>query len=700
MKVTKTIVLNSGDPEEKREEIRRYFHQTYDLYEKLNKTLKSEKTFYLRADPLRHPLIFYYGHTAAFYINKLIIAKLIDKRIDHKYESMFAIGVDEMSWDDLDETHYDWPTLIQVQEYRDKVRHLVDELISKLPLKIPITWDDPFWAIMMGIEHERIHLETSSALIRQLPIEEVKQLDLWNLCPNSGSAPQNKLLPVAGGNLQVGKSKEHALYGWDNEFGTHETEIKPFKASQYLVSNAEFKEFVDDNGYTNPKWWTEEGWSWRNYTQATFPKFWLKTKDDFKLRTMLHIIYMPWNWPVVVNYLEAKAFCNWKSAQTGKPIRLPTEDEWIHFRNLQNVPDQPYWKKAPGNINLEYYASSCPVDEFKFGDFYDVIGNVWQWTETPISGFTGFQVHPYYDDFSTPTFDKKHNLIKGGSWISTGNEATLAARYAFRRHFFQHAGFRYVETSEPVKIKNDTYEEEPDVTPYCHLHWGKNKLGLPNFEQKLAEIAINNSQNIPKEKALNIGCKVGRTSFELAKEFSEVTGLDFSARQLKAGVNMRDNGAIRYTLTEEDQLVSHHEKLLKDFGLQETAARVNFFQGDISNLLSKYTGYNLIVIENALERAYKPKNLLQIIHQRLLPGGVLVIASTYDWQDEFTEKENRLGGYRLDGEPFSSLDAIKEILSANFKLLQSPVELPFLLHQNARRSTYFTSQVTVWQKKN
>jgi putative 4-mercaptohistidine N1-methyltranferase len=257
-----------------------------------------------------------------------------------------------------------------------------------------------------------------------------------------------------------------------------------------------------------------------------------------------------------------------------------------------------------------------------------------------------------------------------------------------------------VETSEPVKIKNDTYEEEPDVTPYCHLHWGKNKLGLPNFEQKLAEIAINNSQNIPKEKALNIGCKVGRTSFELAKEFSEVTGLDFSARQLKAGVNMRDNGAIRYTLTEEDQLVSHHEKLLKDFGLQETAARVNFFQGDISNLLSKYTGYNLIVIENALERAYKPKNLLQIIHQRLLPGGVLVIASTYDWQDEFTEKENRLGGYRLDGEPFSSLDAIKEILSANFKLLQSPVELPFLLHQNARRSTYFTSQVTVWQKKN
>ena len=53
-------------------------------------------------------------------------------------------------------------------------------------------------------------------------------------------------------------------------------------------------------------------------------------------------------------------------------------------------------------------------------------------------------MHPLYDDFSTPTFDGRHNLIKGGSWISTGNLALRAARYAFRRHFFQHAGFRYV----------------------------------------------------------------------------------------------------------------------------------------------------------------------------------------------------------------------------------------------------------------
>ena len=82
--------------------------------------------------------------------------------------------------------------------------------------------------------------------------------------------------------------------------------------------------------------------------------------------------------------------------------------------------DQPDWMEAPGNITLARFASSCPVDACPQGSFFDLVGNVWQWTSTAIDGFEGFEVHPLYDDFSTPTFDGKHSLIKGGSWISTG----------------------------------------------------------------------------------------------------------------------------------------------------------------------------------------------------------------------------------------------------------------------------------------
>jgi hypothetical protein len=96
---------------------------------------------------------------------------------------MFAVGVDEMSWDDLNAAHYDWPTLAEVKAYRDTVRTVVDETIRTMPLVMPIDWDHPFWVILMGIEHQRIHLETSSVIIRRLPIEMVRQLPLWSICP-------------------------------------------------------------------------------------------------------------------------------------------------------------------------------------------------------------------------------------------------------------------------------------------------------------------------------------------------------------------------------------------------------------------------------------------------------------------------------------------------------------------------------------
>ncbi|MEQ1742020.1 MAG: SUMF1/EgtB/PvdO family nonheme iron enzyme, partial [Candidatus Nitrotoga sp.] len=197
----------------------------------------------------------------------------------------------------------------------------------------------------------------------------------------------------------------------------------PFKASKYLVSNAEFLEFVEDGGYGNKGLWSEEGWDWVAFRKSQYPVYWVQENGGFKYRSMLDIIDMPWDWPVDINYLEAKAFCNWKSEKTNKHIRMPTEAEWYKLRALIDT-DQPYLNKSSGNINLEGWMSACPVTQNEFpGGFYDIIGNVWQWTETQIDGFEGFEVHPAYDDFSTPTFDGKHNIFKGGCWISTGNYA-------------------------------------------------------------------------------------------------------------------------------------------------------------------------------------------------------------------------------------------------------------------------------------
>lgn len=66
-----------------------------------------------------------------------------------KFESIFAVGVDEMDWDDLNEAHYDWPAVRDVTIYREKVKNIVLDIIEKSSPYI--SWESDAWIIMMGI---------------------------------------------------------------------------------------------------------------------------------------------------------------------------------------------------------------------------------------------------------------------------------------------------------------------------------------------------------------------------------------------------------------------------------------------------------------------------------------------------------------------------------------------------------------------
>lgn len=681
-----------------REEIRTYFHHTFYRYESLFKTLANNEAYYHRPITLRHPLIFYYGHTATFFVNKLTLAGLMHERINPKFESMFAIGVDEMSWDDLDTQHYEWPTVHEVRVYRNAVFSFVDTLISTLPLTLPIDWQSPWWVILMGIEHERIHLETSSVLIRQQSLEYVRPHPDWQVCDESGTPPQNQLVSVPAGQVNLGKQKTDATYGWDNEYGHHSADVNAFQASRYLVSNQEFLDFVLAGGYQTQAYWEEEGQGWLAHAGAEHPTFWIKVNDSWQLRCMTEVIPMPWDWPVIVNYHEAKAFCNWKAKTTGASYRLPTEDEWYRIYDVAELAEIPQATKAHANIHLDVYASCCPIHQFQHGEFFDVIGNVWQWTETPIYPFEGFEVHPYYDDFTAPTFDGKHNLIKGGSWISCGNEALKSARYAFRRHFFQHAGFRYVVSDTPVNIATSHYESNQLLSEYAEFHYGDTYYHVPNFSKALSDIAIEAMGNKPARKALDLGCASGRATFELARHFDHVTGIDFSARFIGQGVQLAQQNILRYTLIEEGELASYKERSLKSLGLEAYRHKVEFFQGDACNLKPLFTGYDCILAANLIDRLYRPRKLLETIHTRLNLGGLLVIASPYTWLTTHTPREEWIGGFKRDGENFSTLDGLKAILGVHFKLVSNPIEVPFVIRETKRKFQHTLSEVTLWER--
>ncbi|MDB4391734.1 5-histidylcysteine sulfoxide synthase [bacterium] len=699
--VTQTPILDEGDVESKRQEILEYFHDTFTLYESIFECLADDDAFYARANPLRHPLIFYYGHTAVFFINKLNVANLIDQRIDPQIESTLAVGVDEMSWDDLNEQNYDWPTPARVKAYRDQTRSIVDTYIRECDFSLPIDWDSPMWIILMGIEHERIHLETTAVLIRELPQERVVPHPVWsNICKESAVPPENELIAVEGGQVEMGKSKSNSLYGWDLEYGYASETVESFHASKFLVSNQEFLQFVEAGGYQNSNFWTTEGWSWAEFRRAEHPVFWIKEGEDYKYRSMLEVIDMPWDWPAEINYLEAKAFCNWKSEVTGKLIRMPTEAEWYKIREIVDT-DQPHWESAPGNINLEYEMSPCPVNRHQFDSgLFDVIGNVWQWTETPIDGYDGFEVHPTYDDFSAPTFDGNHNLFKGGCWISTGNYAIKDARYAFRRHFLQFSGLRYVEAEALPDLEVSVYETDQMVSNYIEFHYGNENLNLPNFPVTCIDEVATRLAGRSTKRALDIGCATARSSFELAKLFDHVDAVDLSVRLIEPPANLQRTGRQRYVCVEEGELTLFNEIQLEDYeGYKEVKDKIAFMQGDACNLVEKFNDYDLVFAGNLIDRLYDPVMFLESIKDRIRPGGLLVLVSPYTWSEEHTPRDKWLGGFKAaTGESFTAIEGIEKVLGPEFKMFGNPVDVPFALRETRRKFQYGVSELTTWEK--
>ena len=696
---TLPVTLTGNDVDKKREEIREYFHKTYDLFEDLFTTFVDESVFYEQPEDTRHPLIFYFGHTATFFVNKFMVAQVIDNRINPAFESTFAIGVDEMRWDDLESENYSWPTVAEARVYRDEVRTLVDGLITALPMTLPITQESPWWIILMGIEHERIHIETSSVLHRQLPVEMLKTVANFPLCEERGTAPKNEMLTVESGEVTLGKERSHHLYGWDNEYGEQKERVKAFKAAKYLCSNEEFLAFVTDGGYSNDNYWDEEGRRFLEISKATHPTFWVeRDSGSFDYRTMTEVITMPMNWPVDVNYLEAKAYCRWKSEKEGREYRLLSEPEWYVLYERAGIRDVPEFDDSVANINFAHYASSSPVDKFAFGDFYDIVGNVWQWTESHMNGFRGFEPHYAYDDFSLPTFDAKHNILKGGSWASTGNAIMRNSRYAFRRHFYQHAGFRVVE-GDKVSTEENIYESDALVSQYCHFQYGNDHFGVENFAKKCAEYALEYAKETPMKHALDLGCATGRASFELAHGFDKVTGIDFSARFVQVGLDLKTKKEVGFQRVLEGDIVVREKVTLDDLGFADIAENVDFWQGDACNLKAHFGGYDLIMATNLIDRLYEPMLFLADVDQRINDGGYLILTSPYTWLEEYTKKEFWLGGYcDEDGAEVSTLDGLKKALDAKFELVATH-DVPFVIPETARKFQHTISQMSVWKKR-
>jgi len=735
-----------------------YFDNTWTLTEVLFSALQGEEPFFRPPyHELRHPMIFYYGHTAAVYINKLRVAGILEAPINDYFEQIFETGVDEMSWDDMSKNQMTWPSFQEVHAYRQTVYNTIKQIIETHAAfdaqNWPITQQSPAWAMFMGFEHERIHLETSSVLFRELPVSMLRHPEQWppyhpsaekpcNHPPQEGvDYPANQMIALPAGEVKLGKPQDWPSFGWDNEYGQRASRVRPFRASQYLVSNGAFYQFVSAGGYREQRYWKEEGWQWRKFRNVKWPSFWVAYGpaglQKYKLRTCFEIIDMPWSWPAEVNYHEAKAYCAWRSEQEGTTLlyRVITEGEHNRMRDsacfdetagiardaVMTTSGHEMAETKGINLNLAYGAQS-PVDALPPSStgFYDVFGNVWQWCEDDFNPLSDFRVHYMYDDFSTPCFDGKHNMLLGGSFISTGDEASIWARFHFRPHFFQHAGFRLVcaddgdPSCDAVKLSaadstRNIYESQQMLHDYLLLHYGPAEDTMPyafgprdaiDFPTRCAQLVLDSATelDIKTERAIDIGCAVGGAVFELARNYQEVVGIDLSESFIQAANTLKQEGQLDYFRKDEGNL---GQTLTATIDPAIDRTRTNFRQADACALPAELVGFDAVLLVNLLDRLPSPKACLGRMggYMGLVrPGGLLVVMSPYTWLEQFTPIDAWLGGYERDGKTLSSKEGIRATLGDAFQLVKE-IDMPLLIREHARKYQYIVTQVTVWSRQ-
>lgn len=252
---------------------------------------------------------------------------------------------------------------------------------------------------------------------------------------------------------------------------------------------------------------------------------------------------------------------------------------------------------------------------------------------------------------------------------------------------------------------DNPYEEIKSVYEYLAFNYGgmdtncmfddlRPQYGY-EFPKETAEICL---KHLPSRgtRALDIGCAVGRASFELASKCEEVVGIDFSHHFVKVCNELKMRGSKNYQVLVEGEIMSDHKAVVPDHLNRE---RCHFQQGDACNLSDDLGTFDCVLAGNLICRLPHPSKFLHRLKTLVNPDGICVITSPYTFLKDYTNKSNWLGGYvDSDGTQVRGFDSMKKILLSDFDLVED-IDLPFLIRETYRKHQWTVSHVTVWKRK-
>ncbi len=250
--------------------------------------------------------------------------------------------------------------------------------------------------------------------------------------PTAVPPPPPEMVEVPAGPFLMGSSDDDAdARDWEKP--QHELTLETYWIGKTEVTNAQFRPFVEGDGYSNPAYWTETGWEWRKRYRITQPAHW----DDNEWSEG------EWNsdaQPVFsISWYEAVAYTRWLSAQLGHPYRLPTEAEWEKAARGTDGRIYPWGDEFDrGRTNIaNVMDTTIPVGSYPEGaspyGVLDMAGNVSEWTATKHDD--GFKPYPYAveDEWSERYLaGVDRRVVRGGAWFNGYEYARAMDRHDMR----------------------------------------------------------------------------------------------------------------------------------------------------------------------------------------------------------------------------------------------------------------------------
>lgn len=247
-------------------------------------------------------------------------------------------------------------------------------------------------------------------------------------------------------------------------------------------------------------------------------------------------------------------------------------------------------------------------------------------------------------------------------------------------------------------MSENTYETDELLHQYLVFHYGTAEDQFPytfggsdalDFPKRCALEGPAQEADLRQGRALDLGCAVGRSTFELARHYQEVIGIDYSHVFINAANSLKRDGSCMASRQDEGSVTTNLE-LQVDTSIDRT--RVSFEQGDALSIRDDIGQFDLVLACNLICRLKEPLHLISRLADLVKPGGCLFLTTPFTWMESYTPKANWLGNRSED-----SFDGLRRGLEPAFTL-DADWDMPFIIREHTRKFQYSIAKASRWRR--